>query len=73
MCTKKLAEEEKNTCGDNAKGQATSLVKILTGDCQGGCINKPTTQTFEQKEKMYSVSPGEMSKSSDAPNAQNVI
>lgn len=37
-------EVGRSTCGDNAKGKAASLVKILTGDCQGGGVDKSTTQ-----------------------------
>lgn len=39
-----------NTCGDNAESKATSLVKILTGDCQRGCIDQTTTQAYSWRE-----------------------
>lgn len=35
-----------STCGDNAEGKAASLVKILTGDCQRGCVDQTTTQAY---------------------------
>lgn len=32
------------TCGDNAEGEATPLVKVLTGDCQRRRIDQASTQ-----------------------------
>lgn len=32
------------TCGDNAQGQTASLLKVLTCDCQGGCVDQTTAQ-----------------------------
>lgn len=39
-----------STCGDKAEGKATSLVKILTGDCQRGCVDQTTTQACRRRE-----------------------
>ena len=39
-----------STCGDNAEGQAASLVKVLTGDCQRGCVDETTTQACGRRE-----------------------
>lgn len=39
-----------STCGDNAEGKAASLVKILTGDCQRGCVDKTATQAYVRRE-----------------------
>lgn len=39
-----------STCGDNAEGKAASLVKILTGDCQRGCVDQTTTQAYGRRE-----------------------
>lgn len=50
------SEEGSSTCGDNAKGEATSLVKILTGDCQGGCIDQTTTQAYGKRKKKTQMS-----------------
>lgn len=33
-----------STCGDNAQGEATSLVKVLAGDCQGGHVDQTAAQ-----------------------------
>lgn len=35
-----------STCGDDAQGEAASLVKILTGDCQSGRVDKTTTKAW---------------------------
>lgn len=32
------------TCCYNAQGQTTSLLKVLTCDCQGGCVDQTTAQ-----------------------------
>lgn len=32
------------TCCDNAQGQTASLLKVLTCDCQGGCVDQTTAQ-----------------------------
>lgn len=39
-----------STCGDNAESKAASLVKILTGDCQRGCVDKTTPQAYSRRE-----------------------
>lgn len=33
-----------STCCDNAEGEATSLVKVLAGDCQGGHVDQTAAQ-----------------------------
>lgn len=45
------SEEGTSTCGHNAKGEAASFIKILTGNCQGGCKDKTTTQTCGKRKK----------------------
>lgn len=44
------AEGGGSTCGDNAEGQAASLVKILTGDRQRGCVDQTATQACCRRE-----------------------
>lgn len=39
-----------STCGDNAEGKAASLVKVLTGDCQRGCVDQTATQACRWKQ-----------------------
>lgn len=39
-----------STCGDNAESKAAPLVKILTGDCQRGCVDKTTPQAYSRRE-----------------------
>lgn len=44
-----------STCGDNAESKAASLVKILTGDCQRGCVDKTTPQAYSSRETKKKV------------------
>ncbi len=37
-----------STCGDNAEGKAASLVKVLAGDCQRGCVDQTTAQAYRR-------------------------
>lgn len=50
MYTQRAQRVGCSTCGDNAEGKAASLVKILTGDCQRGCVDQTTTQACSRRE-----------------------
>lgn len=39
------------TCCDDAQGKTASLLKILAGDGQGGCVDQPTTQACRETEQ----------------------
>lgn len=44
MCSQKDQRVGVSTCGDNAKGEAASLVEVLAGDCQGGHVDQTAAQ-----------------------------
>lgn len=50
MYTQRAQRVGCSTCGDNAESKAASLVKILTGDCQCGCVDKTTPQAYSRRE-----------------------